>query len=208
MRKTLLTALIAMVALAPAILAWPGDAAAGGHHRVIMGILNPTACISSWWHGSPDSSSLDFVTRTNGGCSPGNTSANKQVYWQSRHLSGNAIRLERVQHTGFCTGVQLTAKDGEYLSKLGNYWFVHIQPQISLGSVFWANTNYGWSTKYVGYVLEWETSTCVSETGYDGAHLHRGGDNAKPPIYRNHAIPNPVTNPTDYNNQWVNRYTW
>jgi hypothetical protein len=202
--RAILAGILAIHLTVWSAVASPGIALAGGEHRVIVGLATTCANITTWWHGDPTgNSSLDLVK-----CS-GATSYS-EVYWQSYHYSGVSMYLEVVPYTGICTGVRIRSYRSEYpYSSLGDYWYTHVAPYVTVGTSWFAQANFGWTIRALGFVTPSENQNCLNAGLWYGPHLHQGGDNSWwTAIYRNTAIPNPVNPTGNHGANWVNRFLW
>jgi hypothetical protein len=178
-------------------------------HRMIVGIATTVACITQWWHGDPTgTSSLDLATYSNNGCGSAqqNTTAGKSVYWQSYHYSGWAMLVEVIPYSGSCNGaVRLRPRDSSNGAALGDYWYTHVAPGVSVGTMWYAEHNFWWTFRYVGTVL-------ASDTGcpWTGPHVHQGGDNSSwTAVYRNlSTLSNPINPTGSHSSNWVHKYWW
>lgn len=177
---------------------------ADGEHRVIAGIATTCADITTWWHGDlTGTSSLDLVK-----CS--GTTAYFEVYWQSYHYAGTSMYLEVVPYTGLCTGARVRAYRSDYpYSQLGDYWFTHVAPYVTVGTSWFAQANYGWTIRSIGFVTPSENQNCLNAGLWSAPHLHQGGDNSGwTAIYRNTGIPDPINPTGNHSSNWVNRFQW
>lgn len=196
--------LASVVAGIMVVLAGVMPASAGGEHRVIVGLATTCADITNWWHGAPTgTSSLDFVK-----CS--GTTQYSEVYWQSYHYSGYSMYIEVIPYTGICTGARVRAYRSDYpWSSIGDYWFVHVAPYVTVGTNWYADANFGWSIRVVGFVTPSENQNCLNQGLWTGPHLHQGGDNSlATAIYRNTSLSDPINPTGDHSINWVHRYLW
>ncbi len=175
--------------------------------RLIVGMNTTNAKLSWGWHPGGTRDSLDIIN--NGGATAGTA-----VSWMSIRMAGSVkVRVTTVAYTGTCTGVRMDVQNDVTDVQLGDYWYVHISPAVSVGTTW--KDGQGWTVQQVGTVLSQENASCVNAGLWSGPHLHQGGESYTTPLSGNSKWNElddgigQVINPTfDEDDNWLHQYQY
>ncbi len=169
----------AAVALVALIAAATAQTANASQIRLIAGLNTDEAVLTWGWHEADTRNSLDMVNNV------GQTSY-LAVKWKSIRTAGSVkVRVTTVAYTGLCTGVRMDVQNDVTNAQLGDYWYVHISPNVPVGTQW--KDGQGWTTQPVGAVLADEIAQCKYHDPplWTGVHLHQGGESYTTPLSGN-----------------------